>query len=70
MILKVEGGGLPGFRVKVGKLDFDDSSGVKMDFFQFENKEGNLFGPNVQSKTLCCIRPGMINNGPRIEICV
>ena len=33
MGLKVEGGGLPGFRVQEGKLDFEDSWWGKMDFF-------------------------------------
>jgi hypothetical protein len=33
MILKVEGDGLPGFRVQEGKLNFEDSSDGKIDFF-------------------------------------
>jgi hypothetical protein len=36
MILKVEGDGLPNFRVQGGKLNFDDNSGGKIDFFPID----------------------------------
>ena len=55
MVLKVEGGGLPGFRFQGEKLDFEDSSGRKNGLFPTkmtqENRPVAQIGSRVSSAT-------------------